>query len=267
MLGQITLGQFIPGQSFIHQLNPVSKIMIILISGTGILIAPGLTGLTVSAVYVLIIMLCIGKLALFTLRGLRLLWIIMLFTFFFHALTVPGDPAISFVYFDITWQGLEKAALIMGKLLLVVLLISTLTVTTSPVALTHGLEQLLNPFKRVGVPAHELAMMTSIALRFIPTIAIEADIIIKAQQSRGADFTRGNPVNRIKALIPFMVPLLAGSLRRAEELAIAMEARCYRGGINRTVMCPLLMGAKDYLALSLATFFLVGAIVQRWISW
>ncbi|MBM7853858.1 energy-coupling factor transport system permease protein [Desulfohalotomaculum tongense] len=267
MLGHIPLGQFIPGHSPAHRLSPVSKIVIVIVSAVGIMLLPGFYGLLIAGGYLLLMMLFTGGTAVYAFKGLKPLWILIAFTFIFQALAVPGEPVFTLGAFDVTRQGLEKAGLMTGRLLFLVLLASLLTLTTSPIGLTRGLEKLLSPLKKFGLPVHELAMMMTIALRFIPTLINEAEVIIKAQRSRGSDLTRGNPVDRIKALIPFIVPLLAGSLRRAEELAVAMEARCYRGGNNRTAMKQMKMGRIDFAALTLALLFLLISISARLAGW
>jgi energy-coupling factor transport system permease protein len=260
MLGHVTIGQYVPGQTIIHRLNPAVKILITIATAIGVFIQPGLLGLAISSLYIAFIVLFINKLFFYLFKGLRPLMLLIFITFFFQAFTVPGDTLLTIGYFDISKQGLERAIISMGRLVLVVILASILTLTTTPIALTHGLEKLLNPFKRLGMPAHELAMMMTIALRFIPTLLNEADTIIKAQQSRGASFNQGGITKRLQAAVPFLVPLLATSLRRAEELAIAMDSRCYRGGINRTTMKPLTTGIEDYFATITTGAFLLFSI-------
>ncbi len=267
MFGQITLGQFVPGQSLLHRLNPVTKILAVLLTTAAVFIAPGWSGLGLAAAYVLFISLLVGRLAVNTLKGLKPLWVLMAFTFLFQAFTVPGDALLAVGFIKITVQGVERAVFLIGRIVLVVLLTSILTITTSPLLLTRGIESLLSPFKKIGLPAHELAMMMTIALRFIPTLLMEAEIVIKAQRSRGSDFTHGSFTKRIKALIPFIVPLIAGSLRKAEDLAVAMESRCYRGGINRTYMHKLSMGAADYPALAVSAAFFVLTVLMRLMGW
>lgn len=267
MFGQITLGQFVPGHSLLHRLNPVTKIVVTLITTAAIFIAPGWEGLALAAAYVLLILVLIGRLAVNSLKGLKPLWILLLVTFIFQALAVPGDAVFAVGFIKVSWQGLERAVFLTGRIMMVVLLTSALTLTTSPLALTRGIENILNPFKKWGLPVHELAMMMTIALRFIPTLLMEADTVIKAQRSRGSDLTGGSFSKRIKALVPFIVPLIAGSLRRAEELAIAMESRCYRGDFKRTYMHKLIMQTRDYLALVITAAFLIITILMRFMGW
>lgn len=165
--------------------------------------------------------------------------------------------------FTITEEGLYQAFFMALRLIFLVMGTSLLTLTTSPIALTDGIEHILNPFKRIGVPAHELAMMMTIALRFIPTLLEETDKIMKAQIARGADFESGNLISRAKGLVPLLVPLFISSFRRADELAMAMEARCYRGGENRTRMKELKTHGKDYFALSIGTLLIALLIFNR----
>ncbi|MEG6616927.1 energy-coupling factor transporter transmembrane component T [Peptococcaceae bacterium 1198_IL3148] len=263
MLGHVTIGQYVPGQTIIHRLNPSIKILITLLSAVGIFIQPGLWGLAVSSLYIALVVLFINQLFFYLFRGLRPLLLLIALTFTFQAFTIPGDPLLTIGYFDISKQGLQRAVIYMGRLVLVVIMASVLTATTTPIALTQGLEKILSPLKRFGVPAHELAMMMTIALRFIPTLLNEADIIIKAQRSRGAGFNQGGITKRLQAIVPFLVPLLATSLRRAEELATAMDSRCYRGGLNRTTMTPLTIGPQDYMAVTIAVIFLLLALTHR----
>ncbi|MTI80768.1 MAG: energy-coupling factor transporter transmembrane protein EcfT [Firmicutes bacterium] len=267
MLGNITLGQFVPGDSLVHRLSPISKIIAMIISAASIMMFPDVTGLLITAGYILLVAVFTGRTVLFALRGLKPLWILLAFTFLFQSIAIPGETLFNLGFFDISKEGLQKAVFITGKLLFVVLLASIVTLTTSPIALNHGLERLLNPFKKVGLPVHELAMMITIALRFIPILITEADIIIKAQKSRGSDMTRGNPVDRVKALVPFIVPLLVGSLRRADELAVAMESRCYQGGVGRTTMHQMNMKVIDIAAVTVSLFYLTLAITLRLAGW
>ncbi|MBO8136853.1 MAG: energy-coupling factor transporter transmembrane protein EcfT [Desulfotomaculum sp.] len=267
MLGNITLGQYIAGESPVHKLNPSCKIIAVMITSGGILLQPGIQGLLISGGVVLLAMMFAGKASFYAFRGLKPLLFLVGFSFLFQAFSIPGEPVLTLGKFDITKQGLEKASLMAGRLLYIVLLASVLTITTSPIALTHGLEKILQPFKKIGIPVRELAVMMTIALRFIPTLINEADTIIKAQRSRGSDLTSGGFTKRMKALIPFIVPLLAGSLRRAEELAMAMEARCYRGDIKRTTMYRMTVGRGDVLAVLLSSIFAIEAVILRLAGW
>ena len=179
--------------------------------------------------------------------------------------TAPGEHIIwTWKFLSVTQEGLDMGLKMAVRLVLLLLFSSVLTFTTSPIVLTDGIEHLLRPFKAVGVPAHELAMMMTIALRFIPTLLEETDRIMKAQTARGADFANGNMLQRVKNMLPLLVPLFISAFRRADELAVAMEARCYRGGEGRTRMHELAYADRDYTALVLVLALAVGLAVLRW---
>lgn len=262
MLTDITIGQFFPGNSLLHRLDPRVKIILLffLIAAIFLFDTPAgyasmsaLTlGLAVSSGVPL------GTLA----RSIRPLWWILAFTFLIHLGGTEGQSFAKIWIFELTYEGLAKGFFLCLRLVLLILLSSLLTFTTSPLALTDAMEYLLNPFRKFGVPAHELAMMMTIALRFVPTLIEETDKIMKAQQSRGSDFSSGNVLKRLYSLTPILVPLFISAFRRADELAIAMEARCYRGGEGRTRMKALRTGKHDYMAvLAIALFLLaLGAI-------
>ena len=211
-------------------------------------------------------MCCSGVPLMVLLRSLRpLLWIIVL-TFIIHILGTPGETAYQLGVINITWEGLNRGTFICLRLMLLILLSSLLTFTTSPVKLTDAMEALLSPFRRFGLPAHELAMMMTIALRFVPTLIEETDRIMKAQQSRGVDFTTGSIFTRLKAMVPILVPLFLSAFRRADELALAMEARCYRGGVGRTQMKALAVKRLDYIAVFLMIAMAAGLSVLAWLD-
>ena len=192
------------------------------------------------------------------LRSLKPLWWIILFTFVLHLFSHPGRELYRIWQFVITQEGVEQGALISVRLMLLIILSTLLTFTTSPLKLTDALESLLSPFKRLGLPAHELAMMMTIALRFIPTLISETDKIMKAQQSRGADFVTGSILSRLKNMVPILVPLFLSAFRRADDLALAMESRCYRGGEGRTRMKEMKLGRLDYVAIGVFALFSAG---------
>ena len=189
------------------------------------------------------------------LKALKPLSWIIAFTFVIHLVSTPGDAFFHVWLFDLTWQGAAKGFFIALRLALLILLSALLTYTTSPLALTDALETLMQPAKRVGVPAHEIAMMMTIALRFVPTLIEEADKIMKAQQARGADLTEGSVIERVKGFVPVLVPLFISAFRRADDLALAMEARCYRGGVGRTQMKALRISSIDYVAYAFGALF------------
>ncbi len=253
MLSDITIGQYFPGNSLLHRMDPRVKVSLLLVFIIGIFL------FDTAGAYALLSLLLVS---LFHVSGIPLrmmakslrplLWII-LFTFFIHLFSTPGEEFGRFWIFSVTWEGLRQGSFICLRLILLILFSSLLTFTTSPVKLTDALERLLSPWKRIGVPAHELAMMMTIALRFIPTILEETDKIMKAQQSRGADFSTGNLLQRVKHIVPVLVPLFISSFRRADELAMAMEARCYHGGEGRTQMKTLRITSVDYAVCGAST--------------
>lgn len=257
MLRDITIGQFYPIESPIHRMDPRFKIL------AAFAFIFSLFAISSLKLYPLVIgflgfVILVSKVPLnYILRGLKPIMFIILFAFFINMFLTPGDPFYSMGIITITYQGIEQAFFMASRLVLLIIGTSLLTLTTSPIQLTDGIERLLNPFKKIGVPAHELAMMMTIALRFIPTLLEETDKIMKAQMARGADFESGNLVNRAKSLIPLLVPLFIGAFRRADELAMAMEARCYRGGENRTRMKVLKLGKIDAIGIVVLSIYIV----------
>lgn len=265
MLTNITLGQYFPGNSLIHRLDPRTKILATLIYIIAIFLAssPISYGILIAFAAVVI---AISRLPwLLVLKSLKPIWIIVVLTLFIHMFTAPGEQIIfQWKFLSVTAEGLEMGIKMALRLILLLLFSSVLTFTTSPIVLTDGIENLLRPFKAIGVPAHELAMMMTIALRFIPTLLEETDRILKAQTARGADFSSGNILQRFKNMLPVLVPLFISAFRRADDLAIAMEARCYRGGEGRTRMHQLLYCSRDYASLTLTLLLVVGLAVMRW---
>ncbi|HHY36866.1 MAG TPA: energy-coupling factor transporter transmembrane protein EcfT [Firmicutes bacterium] len=263
MLKDITIGQYIPGDSIIHRLDPRTKILAAIIFILALFIVTGLPGYTVMTVFSVIIILLSRIPARFVLRGLKPLYYILAFTVVLNFFLTPGRVIWSWWFLRLTQEGLRQGLFMGWRLLLLVLTTSLLTLTSSPIALTDGIERLLNPFRRLGVPAHELAMMMTIALRFIPTLLEETDKIMKAQMARGADFDTGNIIQRARGMVPLLVPLFISSFRRADELAMAMEARCYRGGEGRTRLKQLKMARRDYYTLVLMVAILAFAVGER----
>lgn len=262
-LQSLTIGQYYPGNSLVHRLDPRTKILAILILSVAIFLPKAWPGYTVIAAFSLMALLLAQVPIRFILRGLKPIMILMVITTVFNAFLTPGEPVAQLGNWAITREGLVLSAVAAVRLVLLVVTASLLTLTTSPILLTDGLERLLRPFKAVGVPAHELALMMTIALRFIPTLTEEADRIMRAQAARGADFQSGNMVNRAKGLIPVMVPLFVASFRRADELATAMEARGYRGGEGRTKMRELCFHPGDYVTFALLTALLAAVAWLR----
>jgi energy-coupling factor transport system permease protein len=246
----LVLGQYVPGDSIVHRLDPRTKILATL-GLLGVIFAiHGFGGLAVLTAALAVVTL-LGRVPPgYVLRGVRPLFWLLAFAFVLQVFfgEPGGHPVVHWGPVVVTRENLVQAAFYGWRLLLLVFSTTLMTLTTSPVEFTDGLERLLRPFQRIGVPAHDLAMMMTIALRFIPTLLEEAEKIMKAQMARGAEFTRGSLAHRIRALIPLLVPLFVSAFRRADALALAMEARCYRGGEHRTRMRELRLGARDYLA-------------------
>ena len=255
MLNNIMLGQYFPGDSVLHRLDARVKLVLLLLMLIEVFVfTSGPAYAFITVVTGLLIFLS-GVPVRLVLRSLKPLWWIVIFTFVIHLFSHPGQELARVWHFAITQEGVVQGTLISLRLLLLILLSTLLTFTTSPLQLTDALESLLSPGKRVGLPAHELAMMMTIALRFIPTLISETDKIMKAQQSRGADFTTGNILKRLKNMVPILVPLFLSAFRRADELALAMEARCYRGGQGRTRMKELRIRRVDYWAMAAFVVF------------
>ena len=258
MLNNIMIGQYFPGDSFLHRMDARVKILLLLILLIEVFV------FTSAPVYLLMtgitfLMIMISKVPVrMVLRSLKPLWWIILFTFVLHLFSHPGREIYRIWQFVITQEGVEQGALISVRLMLLIILSTLLTFTTSPLKLTDALESLMSPFKRLGLPAHELAMMMTIALRFIPTLISETDKIMEAQQSRGADFVTGSIMSRLKNMVPILVPLFLSAFRRADDLALAMEARCYRGGEGRTRMKEMKLGRLDYVAIGVFAVLSVG---------
>lgn len=257
----ITLGQYIPGDSPVHRLDPRAKILLTLVLIVTLFLIDGWPGYLVFAGTIFAAAAISGIRARYLAKGLRPLTFILVFTFGLHLFMDPGRTLFVLGPVKATWEGLVQGVLISIRLALLVVATSLLTLTTSPIALTDGIESLLSPGKAVGVPAHELAMMMTIALRFIPTLLEEADKIMKAQTARGADFETGGIVQRAKALVPVLVPLFVSAFRRADELAVAMEARCYRGGKGRTRLRSLRFTLGDGVTLLLGAALMIAAAV------
>ncbi len=261
MLKNMTLGQYFPGESFIHKLDPRTKLMATVALIAIVFVAQGFAGFIAIAAFVLFAALSTGIHLKFLFRGLKPILFIVLFTFVLNLFFQTGGREIVHIWIlRVTDEGLRMALFMAARLILLVVCSQLLTLTTSPIALTDGLESLFRPLEKLHFPAHEIAMMMSIALRFIPTLMEEADKIMKAQKARGANFETGSIVARAKAMVPLLVPLFVGAFRRAEELALAMDARCYRGGAGRTRMKQLKYGANDALA-ALALVVLLGIVI------
>jgi energy-coupling factor transport system permease protein len=265
MLGGIPLGQYIPGDSLLHRLDPRTKVIGVLAAAASILAASNWQGFALAALLTLTALL-LSKLPLGILLGsLKSLWILLVVTFLLQAFLTPGTPLAGWVPLRISREGVIAAGEILLRLALLILTAFLPTLTTPPIKLTAGLESIMAPFKRLGVPAHELAMMMTLALRFIPTLLQEAEVVVSAQRSRGAGFTTGSPAKWAKSLLPLFVPLFAGAIRRADDMAVAMENRCYRGGANRTRMRVLKFSTPDYVAIGVTLVVLAAIVALKYI--
>lgn len=248
MLRDITLGQYYPIDSVIHRLDPRTKLFGTMVFIISLFLADSLLAYVLAAAAMAAVI-RISKVPFsFMVRGLKSVLILLLISVSFNLFLTDGREIVHFWIFKITWEGLRLAGFMALRLIYLVVGSSVMTLTTTPNQLTDGLEKSLGFLKHVGVPVHEIAMMMSIALRFIPILVEETDKIMKAQMARGADFESGNLIQKAKAMIPLLVPLFISAFRRATDLAMAMEARCYRGGEGRTKMKPLKYKRNDRIA-------------------
>lgn len=264
MIRDITLGQYYPEQSVIHRLDARTKILGTLLYIIEIFLVNSFAGfgLVILALGVLI---GISRVPVrFIFKGLKAVVFIILLTFVLNLFMFDGTVLWHWKFLTITYEGLYRSCFMALRLILLIIGTSMLTLTTKPMELTDGLEKLLKPFSRFGLPSHEIALMMSIALRFIPTLLEETDKIMKAQQARGADFESGNLIQRVKNMIPILIPLFVGSFRIAQDLALAMEARCYHGGVGRTRMKEIVFDRRDGVAGVLLAVFLGIVIASRW---
>ena len=263
MLQDITLGQFFPGESILHRIDPRTKIGLLFFLFIVIFLSKSAVSYGILSTFVLILILISRIPPGIIFRSLKpLLWI-LLFTMIIHCVSHPGEKLFTVWIFDVTKEGVQAGIILSLRLILLLIFSSLLTFTTSPLKLTDALERILSPLKRFGLPSHELAMMMTIAIRFIPTLIEETDKIMKAQQARGADFTTGTILQRLKSIVPIMVPLFLSSFRRADDLALAMEARGYRGGIGRTQMKSLEFHRIDVFAVIFVAILSVIVIYFR----
>ena len=257
-LKDITLGQYFPGSSPIHRLDPRAKLVALILYIVALFLAEWFISYAIMlATLILVVALSTVK-PKALLRGMKPILFLLIFTGVLNMFYTPGRELVSFWIFTITYEGILHAFFMVIRIMMLISCTFLLTYTTSPLALTDGLEGLLSPLKKIKVPVHELAMMMSIALRFIPTLIEETDKIMSAQRARGADFDSGNLIQKAKALIPLLVPLFISAFRRADELATAMECRCYHGGVGRTRMNQLRFRPADGLFMLAALVIAVG---------
>lgn len=266
MIRDITLGQYYPGDSWVHRLDARTKIIATLLYLIELFVVNNFYGFIITTV-ALFAVIAVSKVPLkFIFRGLSAVFLIIAFTFLLNLFMVDGRVLWHWKFLTITYEGVSRAFFMAIRLVLIIIGSSIMTLTTKPIELTDGLEKLLSPFSKIGLPSHEIALMMTIALRFIPTLMEETDKIIKAQQARGADFESGNLFQRAKSLIPILVPLFVSSFRIAQDLALAMEARCYHGGGGRTRMNEIRFDRGDAVAAILMVLFLAVIIASRFIS-
>lgn len=251
----ITLGQYVPGDSFIHRLDPRTKIISLMVMMIVVFSIGTMKGLILPTLFIFVVSLASRMPAGFILRGIRPFIWLFIFTMVIHILLTSGENYFSFGPVNISKEGIIQGFFVSIRLLYLILFSSILTLTTSPLELTKGIEKLSMPFKWFGVPVQDFSIMMMIAIRFIPILMLEAERIIMAQTSRGADFESGNILRRIRSLTPILIPLLMSAFRRADELALAMEARGYRGGKCRTSMKELHIKWADYVAFIITVIF------------
>lgn len=256
MLKDITIGQYFPGDSPVHRMDARFKIIITAVYIAMVFSAEGFAGLIAAAVFFLMSFFMSGISFKLIVKSMKPIVPVIIFTSILNIFFIDGVEVFGIWGISITDRGLLTSAYMMIRLVLLICGSSLLTYTTSPIVLTDAIEQMLKPLARIGFPAHELAMMMTIALRFIPTLIEETDKIMSAQKARGAELDSGNIMQRAKALVPILIPLFVSSFRRAEELALAMECRCYHGGEGRTKLKVLISGGKDYAALGISLIFL-----------
>lgn len=261
----IGIGQYFPENSLIHKLDPRTKIIFVLFYMVMIFIAKDILSFAIVGIFTLAVMLLSRVPFYYYFKGLKPIILIMIVTSMLNLFLSGGEVIFRVPYlgWTVTDEGLRLSVFMVLRLTFLLVGTSVLTFTTSPVVLTDGIEALLRPFSKIGVPSHEIAMMMTIALRFIPTFAEEADKIKKAQSARGADFSSGNIFTKVKAMVPILVPLFVGAFRRADELAVAMEARCYRGGEGRTSLKELKFSVSDLFAFLILVLMALAIILIK----
>ena len=263
MLKDITLGQFFPGDTIAHRLDPRTKLLLVVLFIVALFQARGWVAYGVLTLTVAVCMALSHISPRNIFKGLKPMIFIIALTGVLNIFYTGGTPILP--GWIITWEGIARAIQMVLRIVLLITGTFLLTYTTSPIALTDGLELLLNPLKKLRFPVHEMTIMMSMALRFIPTLIEETDKIMSAQKARGADFETGSLMDRAKALLPVLVPLFVSAFRRADELAVAMESRCYHGGEGRTRMKQLILQGRDYIALALGVLLLAGIIyLKKW---
>lgn len=262
MLKDITIGQFFPGNSIIHRMDSRFKIVLDILYVVILFVADNFISLAIAGIFIIMAYAVSEIKPIMMLKSLKPLMPIILFTAILNLFFVTGtdEPLVDWWIFTIYWEGISTAVFMIVRIVCLIIGMSLLTYTTSPIVLTDAIERLLSPLKKIKLPVHELAMMMTIALRFIPTLIEETDKIMSAQKARGADLDTGGLMKRAKALIPILIPLFVSAFKRANELAMAMECRCYRGGDGRTKLRQLKAQPMDYM-ITLLMFTLLGFII------
>ena len=267
MIKDITIGQYFPGDSVIHKLDPRVKIVLVALYIAFLFIIQTVPAY-LFALAVTLVLVYLTKIPLkMYLRGLKPLLFILIFTAVLNVFYSTGEPLVKFWIFTITADGIKNAVFMILRIFMLVIATSMLTYTTSPIVLTSGLERLLSPLAKIKIPVHEFSMMMTIALRFIPTLIEETDKIINAQKARGADFETGGLIKRAKALAPILIPLFISAFRRADDLATAMECRCYTGSSEgRTHFVSYSMSAPDYISVGVLILIIVAAVLLNYVT-
>lgn len=260
MIRDITIGQYFPGESVVHRLDPRMKILLSLLYMVTLFTAQSAAGLAVAAAFILVVTALAHIPVKMLLSGIKPLIIVILVAGVVNMFYVPGHALAHFWVFTLTQEGIGTAVFMSVRVVFLIIGASMLTYTTSPIMLTDGLDVMLAPLAKIKLPVHELSMMMTIALRFIPTLTEETEKIMQAQKARGADFESGNLLRRVKALLPILIPLFVSAFRRADELALAMDCRCYQGGHGRTRLHILRFTARDYAAAAV-TILLFGCVL------
>ncbi len=263
MLKDITIGQYFPGKSIIHRLDPRFKIAITAIFIVSLFCADNFAGLIISCGFMLLSFILSKIPFKLMAKSIKPILPIIIFTTVLNIFFLDGVTLFKLGFIKITYEGLETSVFMIIRIVALIIGTSLLTYTTSPITLTDAIERIMSPLSKLHMPVHELAMMMTIALRFIPTLIEETDKIMSAQKARGADMESGSLLQRAKALTPILIPLFVSAFRRAEELALAMECRCYHGGDGRTRLKELKSGAADYTALGMAVIFLDAVIAMN----
>lgn len=261
MMREITIGQYYQTDSLVHRLDPRVKLVGTILYLISLFLFKEAAPFVVAVIFLAMVIKLSNVPFKYMVRGLKAIIVLLLITSAFQLFLTQGEPLVTVWKLTITKEGLRGAILVAVRLIFLIIGSSLMTLTTTPNQLTDAMEKLLEPLKKIKLPIHEISMMMSIALRFIPILMEETDKIMKAQMARGADFESGNLIKKVKAMVPLLVPLFVSAFRRANDLAMAMEARCYQGGDNRTKMKPLKYGKRDILAYFVLAFYLMAVIL------